>query len=207
MQILNQDFKNRIEQKIASLEKNTSVEFVTVIASRSASYLSFRLNVVLLGFILCFAGLTFKNGFQDPLMPIFFSFLFSIFVFFILKIQCVLRRALPAILKHIEVEELAHSVFLKEEIFATERRTGVLIFISALERSVFVMADKGVLNVVKAEEWAGLGQELAKNFQKESAGETFLSALDQVSLKLGGQFPPSTANANEIKNHVRVLSF
>lgn len=101
------------------------------------------------------------------------------------------------------VETSAHLAFLYEEIFATEQRTGIMIYISERERAVYVMADKGVTAKIPVNEFGMLGQKLAKDFSKRTADETFLKALDEIAKRLGEKFPPRPNNTNELSNQIR----
>jgi putative membrane protein len=47
----------------------------------------------------------------------------------------------------------AYRTFVAEDVFATAERTGILIFVSAFEHRVEVIADKGIGAVVPKEAW------------------------------------------------------
>ena len=51
------------------------------------------------------------------------------------------------------VEQRAAEAFISEEVFATPRRTGILIFLSLLERRVLVIGDAGINSRVAAGAW------------------------------------------------------
>lgn len=156
MRGLTEDCKQKIKDKVQSLERLTSVEFVPVFVPRTTN------------------------------LPWF------------------MRRITPR--KYIlnAVQMAAHMAFLQYEVFATKERTGVLIFVSEWEQAVFVLADKGLLNHIPSSEWADLGAELAKDFESLGTKNTFLSALDRISERLGRHFPPAPQNANELPDDVRL---
>jgi putative membrane protein len=53
----------------------------------------------------------------------------------------------------LNVRRRAEQAFLREEVFATRDRTGILVFLSLLEHRVVVLADKGISAVVEQREW------------------------------------------------------
>jgi len=68
-----------------------------------------------------------------------------------------LRRLLAG--KHLmtrRVEQRAAEAFIGEEVFATPKRTGILIFLSLLERRVLVIGDAGINSRVAPGAWDGI---------------------------------------------------
>ena len=51
------------------------------------------------------------------------------------------------------VMQRAETAFLEREVFKTGKRIGILLFISALERKVVILADSGISKLVPNEEW------------------------------------------------------
>ncbi len=54
------------------------------------------------------------------------------------------------------VEQRAAEAFMSEEVFATEKRTGILIFLSIFERRVLVIGDSGIHAKVRQDDWHGI---------------------------------------------------
>ena len=197
------DFKEKIESRIADYETRSSVEFVPVIVQTSGDYGSVKIYLSLLVALLVLLGWHVRPGAWGAEIEALTALATGLAVFALLGIPSLLRAFVPAKLMHIEVEEAAAASFLREEVFSTRKRTGLLIFISVFERSVFIVADKGITSVVPAAEWAGLGQRLAQDFARGNPGVTFLSALDEVVAKLANKFPPDADNPDELSNRVR----
>jgi uncharacterized membrane protein len=151
-EIIQAEFIEKIEQKVADLEKICSLEFVAVFAKRS-SWLSYILPK---------------------------------------------KKQLTA------VELAAHRQFMKHQVDLTELRQGVLIYVSLYEKSVYLLADRGVTPHVPPKEWADLGATLAKDFNQENPGETFLSALELLAKRVAPQFPPIEGDRDELSNRVRI---
>jgi len=197
--------KNRdaIEDKIRMIERKSSVEYVTCFVAQSSNYASYR--GLLAGFAAFFALASFRFFAFDVSVLVEFAVasLVAVLVFWVTNIPLVLSTLLPPALKQAEVLEAAHGTFLREEVFATRERTGVLVFVSELEQAVFVLADKGLRAKVKDAEWAELAQRLAQDLRRDDPGPTFLEALDSLSTRLATDFPPSADNPNELSDHMR----
>ncbi len=54
------------------------------------------------------------------------------------------------------ITQRASEAFLAEEVFKTRERTGILIFVSLLERHVVVLGDSGINAKVTKEDWNGI---------------------------------------------------
>ena len=197
------DFMKKIESKISELEKYSSVEFVPVLATRSSDYITFRSAVTVAFTFVLFVALTSLPG-SLVLWNLVWSVGAGAFVASLLTFEPILRWVLPTALKRAEVEEAAHRAFMRQEVFSTHERTGVLIFISELEHGVFILADRGIGDRIASAEWATLSAQLAEDFNKRTPGDTFLAALQALSDRLAPDFPPSDDNPNEISDEVRI---
>lgn len=186
----------QIIKKIQQLESKTSVEFIPALAKRSSTYPEYRIGLIL--------SLMLTIALAQSPLPI----------EWVLP-QCLIAGGIATLMtqwpwlfkKFISpksmrkaVIEKAHITFLKHELFATQKRTAVLIFISEFEKAVFILADKGLKEIIPDETWATLGAKLAKDLSKQSADETFLDALDEIGKKLTPHFPPLPGCPNELPN-------
>lgn len=200
---LTQSARDAIQNKIVEIERQTSVEYVPCFVERSSNYGAYRgLLAGFAAFLALFASRVFWVN--APLWGEFAgAWLVAGAVFAVSGVPVILNAILPPSLKQAEVLEAAHGVFLREEVFATKARTGVLIYISELEQAVFVLADRGLRAKVKDEEWSKLASHLAHDLHRGQAGHTFLEALDQLSSRLAPDFPPSANNVNELPDYVR----
>lgn len=203
--VLTNEFKERIEAKIREYEKLCEVEFVPVIVGRSGDYSGFRWGVTLFSFTgaLLWIWLMPRPVYSTFELELLSIALFTGFVGLLLGWAPVLRALLPKAYKRAAVEQGAALSFLREEVFATRRRTGVLIYVSLFERSAYLLADKGLTAKVPANDWAAFGARLAADFDHRNPGVTFLQALDELIEKLKVEFPP-IEDRNELSDNVRI---
>ncbi len=197
-------FEEKLEAYISGIEKRTSIEFVPVILKRCSDYNFFKSQIfwVLLTFeLLIFRLLPVHK------VPMAVELLAAVGLGWILsklvEQDFIFRKLLPKKWQHQAVEKKAAEIFLKEEVFNTKARSGLLIMISVFEESVFLFADKGLLQKIPASQWQTLGVQLAKDFDRARPGTSFFEALDEVMKEAEKHFPPCATNPNEIKNHLR----
>jgi putative membrane protein len=205
MKDFSDEIRQKIREKVQVVEKESSVEFVPYVAQKSHDYFFFRAFSSLL-FIVCawfvFSAISF---FQSSDWFLLGAVMGAGVLFWPLSGSSIYTRFLvPRRLKMAEVEEGARLTFLREEVFATKKRTGILIYISLLERAVYVLADRGITDVLGEEPLGRLGQSLAADFSSgASAGDTFLKALRLLSNELKQYFPRDSVDLNELPDSLR----
>jgi putative membrane protein len=101
------------------------------------------------------------------------------------------------------VEVHARSMFVERGVDRTTGRTGMLVYVSLLERDACVVADSGVTTTVPAAEWrSAVGEvERAARRSKASAVARAISALGPV---LGRHLPRAHDDLNELPDEVSV---
>ena len=60
----------------------------------------------------------------------------------------------------------AAEAFVEERVFATEKRTGVLIFVALFEHRVVVLADEGIREQVPSDAWDGIARESRRGSER-----------------------------------------
>jgi putative membrane protein len=200
---INPELLNEIEKNVRECEKLSAIEYVPVLVERSANYRFFRLSLSFLIFVgvaatlwIFFPELHLVGKIAVPLAV-------ALFIFAVSGLKNILAFLLPKAFIFEEVERMARLKFLEHEVFATEQRSGILILISALERSVYVLADKGFKDRVENHYWIQLGNKLADGFNRRAPTESFLKALSELSQQLSKDFPAKTDNPNELPDHLR----
>jgi len=71
----------------------------------------------------------------------------------------------------------ARDSFLAQEVFRTRDRTGMLIYVSLLERRVEVLADAGVYQAVPQEDWQRVADEVAREMSRREPATALLEAI------------------------------
>jgi putative membrane protein len=79
------------------------------------------------------------------------------------------------------VHRRAAEAFVEHEVFATSKRTGILIFLSLFERRVVVLADSGINDKVPQGEWAGIAASIATGVRGGKPGEALAAGIGRCA--------------------------
>ena len=75
------------------------------------------------------------------------------------------------------VHRRAASAFLEQEGFHTEKRTGILLFVSLFERRVVLLADSGIHQKVEEGQWESITRRLAAEIRHGRPGPALVEAI------------------------------
>jgi putative membrane protein len=89
----------------------------------------------------------------------------------------------------------------------TRDATGLLVFVSLFERTVWVCPDAAIAGRLGAGEatWKPLSDLVAAGFRDGRPGQAIAQAVRKAGSMLAPDFPRDSADANELENRVRVL--
>jgi putative membrane protein len=79
------------------------------------------------------------------------------------------------------VDGRAAEAFLDEQVFATQDRTGVLIFVALFEHRVLVLADDGIDERVDAAAWDDISDELALAIRRGMPTQALIHAVERCA--------------------------
>ncbi len=98
------------------------------------------------------------------------------------------------------IRERAISLFGKLRVWDTEQNNGVLIYLLLAERSIEIVADRGLARHVSQQHWFDIVQGMRAAFQSGHFEAGLMQALDQVSRLLVQHFAqkPGEHNLNEL---------
>jgi len=179
--------KEKIDKAVKNFESQTSGELVINIASRSDSYFERTYIAVILTVIIFLVGLNVMSAMW--LLPTKFSILnYSLVLVFFSAIVFVLFSVFPKLRILLVSEKVekgmvlkrAMEIFLEQEIFKTENRTGILVYISELEKNVTILADSGINKIVGANKWTEIVDEITQGIKKKN----FIPALEEAIINL-----------------------
>lgn len=207
--ILSEEEKKKIQKAVEDAEKQTSGEIVPYLVSRSDFYLeaifksALIFNISTLIILYSFAVVGKLPDFfeiQNVLYIVFCATLLGIFVGYIPFFR---RIFAGKSILHYRVQLKAWEAFVEREVFKTKNRTGVLIFISFLERIVYVLGDSGINQKVKKEDWLNIVQTIIKGIKKNQLADGIVEAIYQCGelLKESG-LAIEKGDINELSNEI-----
>ncbi len=109
-----------------------------------------------------------------------------------------LKRNAPA-------RERALMLFSKLRVWDTERNTGVLVYILLADKSIEIVADRGIARKLPQETWSAICELLGARFRAGEAGAGVLVAIERIGDALVAHFPPQSRNDNELPDAPAVL--
>jgi putative membrane protein len=203
--------RQKVSLAIKKAELLTSGEIMVVAARQSDDYVHVPLHIA--------AGAALAVPFLLPLLarffpwtavPLLWVFVTQLLVFIIVAL--VLSQApfrywvTPKKLMHKYAQRNAAMQFLVANTRNTEGRTGVLIFVSLLERYCEIIGDTAIARKVDNKTWQSIVDEMLLHLRDGKLTDALVHAVDRCGHELAKHFPPGSANPNELPDHFIVLN-
>lgn len=96
--------------------------------------------------------------------------------------------------------ERAVMLFSKLRVWDTERNTGVLVYVLWADKSVEIVADRGIARLVEQSLWDGVCHAIAQAFGAGQAAQGVIAGIGHISDELARHFPPLSDNPDELAN-------
>jgi putative membrane protein len=220
-QMFSPDDRAAISAAVAAAEQQTSGEIVPVVANASDRYERAEdlVGAVLAVIAVCFAWVGFQRlrpaydweGGHDLTLalPVLLAIAAVAVVLGILLARAVPECKRLAIAPHAATASVliaAHHAFDALHVGRTAASTGIVLYVSLLERRVCVWADQSVSAVIHESEWQGICDQLTKALKAGRARDGFVAAIARCGELLGKHFPRTAADTNELTNELRILA-
>lgn len=193
--------REAFERAIAEIERASAVEVVVAVRRRSAAYLHANLLVGATAALLGLAAMLFAEHVFALTSILFDPFVVGGLAGAAVELLPGVKRAFtPVDLRQREVARAARSTFLERGVHNTRDRSGVLVYISWLERVVVLVADSGLDRRLPAT--ARLEAEEILTAAMASGGAAVARALEKLALALGSAMPRRDDDINELPDAV-----
>ncbi len=194
--------KLALSEAVKAIEARSSAEIVVVIRPQSASYLHIDMMVGMGAAIATLALLLFAPWSVAWIYLLLDPILFGVGIGFAASRLGVVRRLLSRTTTIAgSVDRAAKAMFLDRGIHNTRDRTGVLIYVSLLERWCAVIADSGIELAVPANEWQSVAQSLREAVSQGQAVD-LASTMSGMSDLLERYLPRHDDDLNELHDEV-----
>ena len=189
--------KARVVAAIREAEQRTAGEIFCVIARQSSDY-----RLVPVAWAAAAALFT-----PLPLLALTnwsasFIYLLQIIAFLLVAMAMshsrIRFRIVPRQAQHDLAQDEAMRQFYAQGIDKTEHRTGVLIFASAAERYVEVVADAGINDKVSPDVWHDAVHALVSAVKDGRPADGFVAAIERCGAILAEHFPPGALKRDEL---------
>jgi putative membrane protein len=202
--------RQRVVSTIRQVERQTSGEIVVVMATQSDDYIHVPLHVAAaVALTVPLVLPLFAPLFPWATVPLSWVFVIQLGAFattaLILSIPPVRYGVTPKPLMHKYAHRNAATQFLVMNTHATGGRTGVLIFVSLLERYCEIVADTAIAAKVGNATWQSIVDEMLPMLRKRQQADALVHAIRRCGEILAQHFPPGVANPNEIPDNLFII--
>ncbi len=204
--------KEQIQEAIAGLEKESSGELVLYYAKNSDDYINANWKfsgVIALVFSIIIIGLSYVW-----LLPAYFTpIVMGVTILSSMIFGYLIAYFFPFLRYSVTSENIvsqrvltkAKDVFLQEEVFNTMDRTGILIYISALEHQVVVLGDSGINAKIEPTDWEHVVQLVVDGIKSNQMIFGIIEAIDACKkLLLDNGFVIKPGDTNELHDSIRI---
>ncbi|HNQ97638.1 MAG TPA: hypothetical protein PKH81_06080 [Treponemataceae bacterium] len=209
-----------LEKAIQMTEQSSSGEIVIAIAEESSDYSFRELFAAVLFGAAVFTLLLLCNSYVTQWMKYHWwhvepslvtavtgavSFLAMAVFFIFANVPAIDSLIVPKKEKEQAVYRRALRHFVESGVYATKERTGILIYISCMERQVRILADTGIRTKIDESYWKDRALEVAHGIKTGTTKKALLSTIQAMSTILSQHFPPSPQNPDELENAITFI--
>jgi len=113
-----------------------------------------------------------------------------------------LRLFIPDRRLETRVAERALRAFYEKKLHATRDNTGVLFFISLLERKIWILADSGIYQKISQDTLMTHAKDIATGIKQGQACNALCREIEAVGVILARHFPIKPDDTNELSNEL-----
>ncbi|WP_026840324.1 TPM domain-containing protein [Citrifermentans bremense] len=195
--------KERIREAVVQAEKRTSGEIATVIVWASDRYREAEaLGALLLaGLVAVVAAVAIRHVTIWSYIPLVFLLFYPALKLFHRFPRLKLSFAAAGRVAD-AVSERALVAFYQQGLYRTKEETGILIFISLLERKVWILGDRGIGQKIPQVEWNNLVEQLAQGLRQGKAADSLCQVIASCGIELAKHFPRRRDDQNELPDEI-----
>jgi putative membrane protein len=195
--------RERLRAVTQEVESRTIGEIVVMVVERSDHYVEAEVlgGVLLASLLSLIVTLLYFHSSIWSYVPL--SFLFFFPCRFLFQRIGVLKRLFIGIRRKEEAVRLrAERAFFEKGLYKTKKNTGVLFFLSLLERKVWVLADKGIYEKMDQESLNRFANEVSRGIREGRACEALSQAVEEIGVLLSKHFPITPGDTDELPDNV-----
>ncbi len=204
----NEEEKEKIKNTVVEVEKRTIGEIAVVVARQSDLYMEAEMMggvflSSLIAFVLTLAASKIWDIPASLWVYIPLSFIFFFPSRFLFRNVPSLKLTLTGVQrKEQAVRERAIHNFYDKALYKTKKHTGVLFFLSLLERKVWVLADKGIFEKVDQETLNRFANIVSGGMKEGRACDALCQAVREIGEALTHHFPITPGDTDELPDGV-----
>lgn len=204
---LTSEEQKNITKAVQTAEKMTSGEIVPMVVSKSSDYP--------LASVVCSASLTIPISLLLTIIigqmiwvgPSNMWFFLTIFSLLFIPVYILVQKTdrlkyyfLNTDHVETEVSQSALAAFYSQGLYKTKADNGILLYISVLEKKVWVLADSGINEHIPQDRWDTVVEELTAGIKQGQQCEAICAAIDSIGTALQTHFPYEKGDKDELHN-------
>jgi putative membrane protein len=200
---LTDESKAALSDAVRAVEAASSAELVIAVRPRTGSYLHADLGFGILMGLAALAVLLFSPRIFAPVWVLVDPVLAGALAGLAASRSHLLRRAFTRrrTLRG-RVELAARSTFIERRVHSTSGRTGILLYISLLEREAAVVVDLGVEALAATDAWRAAVGEIENAVRRGASGTGVAAKIRELAAVLGPILERSSADVDELADEV-----
>lgn len=188
--LFSEDDRQRIAEAIEDAETDSVAEIVPYVVTRSGGYPAARWRGAVVGAVLGAALTLLLRGSMPAVFPLLFSGELAFAVPLVMGVLGALAVGMsPSLVRlltpNAELESAvfrrAVQAFVEKEVFATRNRTGILLFVSLLERRMEVLADRGIDELVDETAWTDVTDHIRQGIEADRLTRGLLNGIERCA--------------------------
>lgn len=202
--------KKRLREVVRDAESRTAGEIAIVVTNASNEYRDAEIaGGVLFGSMLSFfVTMCMPREYTGHFEELLYVFVLLAFIFFFVFLF--LLKKLPFLKIHFvgnkakerAVRERTIITFYEKGLHRTRQNTGILFYLSILERKVRVLADAGIYEKIEQETLNRFARNVAKGMRDGRACDALSESIKEAGEVLAVHFPVSRDDTDELPNGV-----
>lgn len=196
----------KIEAAIEQAEKNTTGEIVPMVVSRCShiGHVPYMMMALMVAIFLSIALFISRMDWflVNDLWLILGSIMAMVLGYGFAHLDSVTRFCIPQDDQWHQVDRRAELEFFEAGLQKTDGRTGILLFVSILEKRAVVLADKGISAKLPADTWNGIVQKLVDSVGHGKMEDGLSLAIARCGEILTEHFPVGAGGRNELLDHL-----
>lgn len=193
----------KIKNTTHEVEAHTLGEVAVMVVDSSSQYLEAEIigGIVFGSLLSLIATVLFFNSSLWLYIPLSFILFFPCSYIFS-KLPAVKAAFIGVRRKNNAVKERALRAFYEKGLYRTKQNTGVLFFISRLERKVWVLADKGINEKITQETLNNFAITVSQGIKTGRSCDVLCEAMREAGKLLAKHFPVTAGDTDELSDEV-----
>ena len=199
-------FSEAVTRAVREAERGTSAELIVVVAARSGTYLDVALAIgAAVATLNLWVALFAPAVFTPVIVALEVPLVGAIGTWLAHRTPGLLRALTPAARRRRQVERAAAEHFLSEAVHGTRGRTGLLVYLSLLERRVALVPDLGLEARLPSAAWSEVLWSAVGDPSAPRTSDDVVRGLSQIGAILRARLPADDTDGNEAADAPRFV--